>query len=130
MTKLITIFFSVLFISNLSFAQNRGDRRESFKDYPGATGDYCWDCAFENRNDVPRGRSCKAENRYLVNNTRASINARCRELGWDYGRALEVYSYNEWCKYCNARTRTWDGYDWVFGSCVNGNVKVARCFRR
>lgn len=103
----------------------------TFKDYGGATGpgDLSPNVAFENKSDSPFQSVCKTSRRFLVNNTQASINRRCQELGWDYGMATEFYSFNEWCYYCNAGTRTWNGTSWTFGSCVNGNVKAARCFK-
>lgn len=110
------------------------NQTSAFRDYPGAieAGNYCTTCAFENRTDVPTSGSSKARDRFLVNNDRESINARCRELGWRRGEALQWYSYGEWCRYKNAKTRTWDPYyrEWTFGPCRDGNVKLARCYGR
>lgn len=106
-------------------------RYSSSQDFGGATGpgDMCQTCALENRADVPRG---SGKNRFLLNNDGDSVDARCRELGFDWGQTLQVYSYQEWCKYGNARTRTYDtrARRWSFGSCTDGNVKAARCFKR
>lgn len=149
MKRILILVISFLAISSMSFAQDRDGRRDrnrtpdrgrgpgrggpAYQDYSGAIGpgDYCSTCAFENRNDVPRTGKRSSPDRYLVNNDRDSIDARCQELGWDYGQALQWFTYREWCRYGNARTRTWDRYrrDWTFGRCVDGNVKAARCFR-
>lgn len=104
------------------------------QDYSGAIGpgNFCTNCAFENRADVPQTGKKKTPDRYLVNSDQDSVDARCQELGWDYGQAIEWFSYQEWCKYGNAKTRMWDrrARDWSFGSCRDGNVKLARCFRK
>ncbi len=145
----LIVMIGSLMMSSAGFAQvdgglrnedRRSDRREqnnqasSSKDFPGAieAGNYCTTCAFENRTDVPTSGSPKARDRFLVNNDRDSINARCRELGYRRGEALQWYSYAEWCRYKNAKTRTWDPYyrEWTFGACRDGNVKVARCYSR
>ena len=129
MKSFLYVLLSLLTVSSTGFAQGHLVPG-LYQDYAGAIGpgDFCSYCAFENRADVPT--SGKA--RYLVNNDRYSITARCRELGWDSGQALELYTHQEWCRYGNARTRTWDPNNrrWMFGNCTNGNVKLARCFRR
>lgn len=150
MKRIFVLVISLLAICSVSFAQDhdhgrgRRDRnppdrgpdrgRVSSQDYSGAIGpgDYCPDCAFENRSDAPRSGKRSSPDRYLVNSDRASIDARCQELGWDYGQATQWFTYQEWCRYGNARTRTWDPHyhEWTFGRCTDGNVKMARCFRR
>ncbi len=134
MKSFLSVFILSLLVSPVALSQELVSQAPSFKDYPGATaaGNYCTKCAFENRTDVPISGSPNARNRYLVNNDRASINARCRELGWENGEALEWFSFEEWCRYKNARTRTWDriNREWIFSACRDGNVKLARCYRR
>lgn len=73
------------------------------------------------------GSCCGMTCRYMLQNDAASLNRRCWELGFTSGVVLSTFPHSEWCTYCNARTRYWNGSSWVKRSCIDGNVKQARC---
>jgi len=75
-------------------------------------GDYCSTCYFEDRNDMGPNACSGTQWRYLVYNDTASVNQRCVELGYDYGRATAVHTWADWCQYCNAGMKRYVGGVW------------------
>ncbi len=92
------------------------------KIFPGSNQCGTTSCSLED----PRDK--QGINRFLIRNDQASLNRRCKELGYTAGVALVFYTRAEWCGYSNARTKYWNGTAWVLTSCIDGNIKQARCY--
>lgn len=92
------------------------------KIFPGSNQCGTTSCSLED----PRDK--QGINRFLIRNDQASLNQRCRELGYTAGVALAFYTRAEWCGYSNARTKYWNGTKWILTSCIDGNIKQARCY--
>ncbi len=93
------------------------------KVFPGSNQCGTISCSLED----PRDK--QGINRFLIRNDQASLNQRCRELGYTAGVALAFYTRAEWCGYSNARTKYWSGTKWILTSCSDGNIKQARCYQ-
>ena len=67
--------------------------------------------------------------RRLLHNDKRTLDKRCRDLGHDYSDLRETTSYtgNNWCKYNNARTASWNGSKWIKRSCKNAVSKLVCC---
>jgi hypothetical protein len=65
--------------------------------------------------------------RYFATNDATSPTRRCTELGYaTFGNYVLEFTNAQWCMYCNARTKTWNGSAWVTNGCTNP-VNVLRC---
>ena len=64
--------------------------------------------------------------RYMIDPGSASTTERCTELGFDRYDDQIDFTAAEWCTYCNARTKEWDGTQWVANGC-NVGVNTLRC---
>ena len=72
-------------------------------------------------------RACNTNIRYMVNPDDISMSRRCVEIGYAYyGNYNMVFPQVDWCDYCNARTKYFDGSAWVVNGCNQG-VRVLRC---
>ena len=71
--------------------------------------------------------ACSTAIRYFTTNDTNSMTRRCTELGWAaYGNFNVQFTQAQWCMYCNARTKIWNGTSWVVNGCTNP-VNTLRC---
>ena len=72
-------------------------------------------------------RACSTDIRYFTTNDGASVMRRCTELGYAmYGNFVQEFTNAQWCMYCNARTKIWNGSAWTVNGCTRP-VNVLRC---
>ena len=96
---------------------------------PGTSEACCTDLDFT-KHELPSDGEmvCGSPLRYMIDPGSASITQRCTELGFDRYDSQVAFTAAEWCAYCNARTKQWDGSQWVVNGC-NIGVKTLRCCR-